>query len=118
MKKILTLTLLLAGCTPETSTATSDKLLQEKKVKDCTYNGIMYFRDIGSYPILTNGRIADEVAAERCNRTVTAFPEPTPFCVDYNKRAQTRIHFANNPSLLKTLEKTWAEYDKNYPTCK
>lgn len=46
-------------------------------VAACTKRGIAYFKEIGSYPTLSSapnrGRSADEVAAERCNRTLTAF---------------------------------------------
>lgn len=47
------------------------------EVAACTQRGIEYFREIGSYPTLSSapnaGRSADDVAAERCNRTTTAF---------------------------------------------
>lgn len=48
------------------------------EVAACVEKGIQYFKDIGSYPTLSSapnaGRLADEVALERCRRTVTAFP--------------------------------------------
>lgn len=47
------------------------------EIAACTQRGIEYFREIGSYPTLSSapnaGRSADDVAAERCNRTTTAF---------------------------------------------
>lgn len=43
-------------------------------VAACTERGIRYFREIEAYPRLSNGRLAEEVAAERCGRTTTAFP--------------------------------------------
>ncbi|UZK70781.1 hypothetical protein OKW76_07095 [Sphingomonas sp. S1-29] len=49
----------------------------EDTVAACTKRGIAYFKEIGSYPTLSSapnrGRAADDVAAERCNRTLTAF---------------------------------------------
>jgi hypothetical protein len=43
----------------------------------CVDKGIQYFREIGSYPYLTQepnvGRKAEEVAAERCRRSERAF---------------------------------------------
>ncbi len=43
----------------------------------CTQRGIQYFKDIGSYPTLSSppntGRRAEDVAFERCSRTLTAF---------------------------------------------
>jgi hypothetical protein len=43
-------------------------------VSDCIARGVRYFQEIGSYPRLSSGEDADVVAAERCNRTTTAFP--------------------------------------------
>lgn len=42
-------------------------------VVSCTKRGIDYFKEIGSWPSLSDGRDAATVAAERCNRTTTAF---------------------------------------------
>jgi hypothetical protein len=46
-------------------------------VAACTERGVAYFREIGSYPTLSSapnrGRLARDVAAERCGRTLTAF---------------------------------------------
>lgn len=42
-------------------------------VSECTVRGIHYFREIGSFPTLSDGRDAANVAAERCRRTITAF---------------------------------------------
>ena len=57
--------------TEQAATAAADT------VAACTQRGIAYFKEIGSYPTLSSapnrGRSADEVAAERCNRTLTAF---------------------------------------------
>ena len=43
----------------------------------CVDRGVKYFRDIGSYPRLKAypeaGRLAEDVARERCRRTLTAF---------------------------------------------
>lgn len=40
---------------------------------DCQAKGEAYFREIESWPKLSNGRNASEVAAERCARTTGAF---------------------------------------------
>ncbi|GAB7552711.1 hypothetical protein NRB_22170 [Novosphingobium sp. 11B] len=46
-------------------------------VTECTSRGIEYFKEIGSYPTLHSeaerGRSAEEVAAERCSRSLAAF---------------------------------------------
>lgn len=44
----------------------------------CIENGIAYYKEIGSYPTLTSagmeGRRAEDVAAEKCARSIQAFP--------------------------------------------
>jgi hypothetical protein len=49
-----------------------------RAIEECTARGVAYFKEIGSYPTLRSypdtGRKAEDVAAERCSRTVTAFP--------------------------------------------
>lgn len=47
----------------------------ETTVAECVARGIAYFKEIGSYPTLSDGRDAATVAFERCSRTTTAFPE-------------------------------------------
>lgn len=47
----------------------------KSKVEKCTERGVAYFKEIGSYPTLSDGRDAEKVAEERCRRTTTAFPE-------------------------------------------
>lgn len=46
-------------------------------VAKCTERGVAYFKEMGSYPKLTSapnaGRNAEDVAMERCQRTLTAF---------------------------------------------
>ena len=54
----------LVGCTK-----TSDK----PEFKSCLTKGAAYFREIGSYPKLSDGRDADTVAKERCYNTTGAF---------------------------------------------
>ena len=39
----------------------------------CVQRGIAYYKEIGSYPKLSDGRLASEVVADRCARTTTAF---------------------------------------------
>lgn len=46
---------------------------KEQEYGDCVRRGIKYFSDVGSYPLLSDGRHADEVARERCSRTRNAF---------------------------------------------
>jgi hypothetical protein len=45
---------------------------------ECVQRGIAYFREIGSWPTLSTppnrGRSAADVAAERCSRSLAAFP--------------------------------------------
>src|SRR5262245_15362115 len=46
-------------------------------VQTCTQKGVAYFKGIGSYPTLSAppnaGRMAEDVARERCQRTTGAF---------------------------------------------
>ncbi|MFZ3193227.1 MAG: hypothetical protein WA154_08465 [Moraxellaceae bacterium] len=55
----------------DVSASSSDSLSQ------CAARGVAYFKDIGSYPTLSSapnaGRAAEDVALERCQRTLTAF---------------------------------------------
>ena len=59
------LAILIAGCG---NSVEDDK---------CVARGVEYFKEMGSYPNLTSapdaGRKAEDVARERCGRTVTAF---------------------------------------------
>ncbi|WP_412473565.1 hypothetical protein [Halobacteriovorax sp. YZS-1-1] len=57
---------LLLLCTPS-------KKGNNQEVFSCTSRGIDYFKSIGSYPTLGNGKDAYSVAKERCQRTTTAF---------------------------------------------
>lgn len=47
-------------------------------IASCLENGIAYYKEIGSYPTLTSagmeGRMAEDVAAEKCSRSIQAFP--------------------------------------------
>lgn len=40
---------------------------------NCVELGVDYFRRIGSFPRLSDGRDARSVASERCSRTISAF---------------------------------------------
>ena len=63
--KYLLLSLLLVGCSVQPNT---------NQVEECTERGIAYFKEIGSYPnLISNGKSAEQVSAERCNITITAF---------------------------------------------
>ncbi|XYJ12536.1 hypothetical protein ACSUZJ_11280 [Telluria sp. B2] len=68
----------LVGCgnkAPEVAADSGDS--GEDSVAKCTERGVAYFKEIGSYPTLTSapnaGRAAEDVAMERCQRTLTAF---------------------------------------------
>jgi hypothetical protein len=62
----------LAGCDTKQEGSTGNA-----KVTACVARGISYFKEVGSYPTLKSapnaGRSAEDVALERCNRTITAF---------------------------------------------
>jgi hypothetical protein len=62
------LVLLLAGCGSSGNS--------QEAINACAARGVAYFKEIGSYPTLSNGREADVEAIQRCRRTTTAFPEP------------------------------------------
>lgn len=40
----------------------------------CVRRGIAYFKEIGSWPTLSDGRNAEQVVRERCRRSTQAFP--------------------------------------------
>ena len=68
----------LGGCgnkAPEIATDSGDS--GKDSVAKCTERGVAYFKEIGSYPTLTSapnaGRAAEDVAMQRCQRTLTAF---------------------------------------------
>ncbi len=46
-------------------------------VDACVQRGVAYYQELGSYPTLSSapnaGRLAVDVAQERCSRTTTAF---------------------------------------------
>ncbi|MEX6503187.1 hypothetical protein [Pseudomonas zhanjiangensis] len=62
----------LTGCDTKQKGSTGNA-----EVNACVARGISYFKEVGSYPTLKSapnaGRSAEEVALERCNRTLTAF---------------------------------------------
>lgn len=43
------------------------------EVRECIGRGLVYYKEIGSWPALSDGRAAIDVAAERCERTTGAF---------------------------------------------
>ena len=61
----------------DNGTETAAQSPETDTIKACVERGEAYFREIGSYPTLKSapnaGRSAVEVAAERCERTTTAF---------------------------------------------
>lgn len=50
---------------------------KKQEVDACVERGVDYFKEIGSYPTLTSkpneGRKAEDVARERCERRTSAF---------------------------------------------
>lgn len=46
---------------------------QTTRYSSCEQRGIAYFKEIGSYPKLSDGRNAKDVVKARCRRTKTAF---------------------------------------------
>jgi hypothetical protein len=61
--------LLLAVLGPKVEQGSTDTSVSG----NCVDRGITYFREIGSYPTLSDGRNAESVVRERCGRTATAF---------------------------------------------
>ena len=55
--------LMLTGCGSD----------HKQKLDACVNKGVAYFRAIDAYPTLSNGRKAEDVALERCRRTIGAF---------------------------------------------
>jgi uncharacterized membrane protein len=51
-------------------TASSDQL---KARMECTNRGIAYFKEVGSFPQLSDGRMAGDVAYQRCSGSDKAF---------------------------------------------
>ena len=45
----------------------------QSSIRECQRRGVAYFKEIGSYPLLSDGRLAAEVAADRCSRSLAAF---------------------------------------------
>jgi len=64
---VLAMALLAVGIGPAAAQSS-------QAIEACVGRGIAYFKEIGSYPRLSDGRSAAQVARERCNRTTTAFP--------------------------------------------
>lgn len=63
--------------TAPTAITTATSTIADTKVAECASKGVAYFKEIGSYPVLHSlpdrGRTAEEVAAERCGRSLYAF---------------------------------------------
>lgn len=58
---------------PAPAASPAQKVFQDSHA-DCVARGIAYFKEIEAYPFLrSTGESADEVAKERCSRTLTAF---------------------------------------------
>jgi hypothetical protein len=63
--------------TDGTAARTASAARETTEYRRCVDKGVMYFAEIGSYPYLTQapnrGRRAEDVAAERCERSTKAF---------------------------------------------
>lgn len=46
---------------------------RDEEHEACVGRGIAYFKEIDSYPRLSDGRLAKQVAEERCHGSLTAF---------------------------------------------
>lgn len=46
------------------------------KLNACIDEGIKYYKEIGSYPRLSNGGLAKDSAKDKCNKTTGAFSYP------------------------------------------
>ena len=79
MRKLLVLMMTVTACGSERRAppppAQSGEWQHASTVAGCVADGVAYFKEIGSYPTLSDGRNAEEVASERCQRTLTAFPK-------------------------------------------
>ncbi len=58
---VITGLILVASCAPS------------PEFEACKSKGIAYFKEIEAWPRLSDGRDAETVVIERCNRTATAF---------------------------------------------
>ena len=49
----------------------------DQEIRDCVARGVAYFKEMGTYPVLTSkqyaGRRVEDEALTRCKRTTTAF---------------------------------------------
>lgn len=76
---VIALGVLVIGCSPAKVVFenTTTEPAVDAEVDACVKRGLAYFKEIGSYPTLNtalnNGRLAQDVALERCVRTSTAF---------------------------------------------
>lgn len=72
---VIILALVLAACSrPESPPGTSEATASgEDPIRSCVEKGVAYFKEIESFPTLSDGRDAAEVALERCSRTTGAF---------------------------------------------
>ncbi len=61
LKKLLFL-IILSSCSNEPGAGTI-----------CVNKGIQYYKDIGSYPRLSDGKLADIAAQEKCLNSTAAF---------------------------------------------
>ncbi|RYD86049.1 MAG: hypothetical protein EOP84_00310 [Verrucomicrobiaceae bacterium] len=61
------------GSNQKPKTQTAPKAQPQSPHAACVKRGVEYFKEIGSYPRLSDGRDAAKVADERCGRTLTAF---------------------------------------------
>lgn len=75
MKKLLLIWVIgiaLYGC-GEDSKEGAQKGKKITPYDQCVENGIEYFKEIQSYPKLSDGRDSESVARDRCRRSLQAF---------------------------------------------
>lgn len=73
MRNVVAALIVIASCNGGSINSSAAQATDDA-VAACIQRGIAYFKEIGSWPKLSDGRDAAEVAAERCWRTTTAFP--------------------------------------------
>lgn len=75
MKKLLLISvagIALYGC-GEASSDAAQKSSKLTPYDQCVENGVEYFKEIQSYPKLSDGRDSENVARDRCRRSLQAF---------------------------------------------
>lgn len=61
------------GSVRQQSSLSQQSYVATDPIRDCYKKGVAYYKEIGSYPFLSDGREAEEVAVEKCGRSPVAF---------------------------------------------